>query len=170
MITTNGDTLEKLLYNLYTKSSFIAKDITIRNFGIDSMISGMSATKYQLQNFQKDLRQGMLTGQTNVSDLNGNAELAKGVVSLKDLKLKTKYSAATAQGAFNIYDFGLKISSIFAFRMIDQYSGHNNWALDDPIRLPIEVGGTLFEPSKTPDNKELLEFIQNRQQNRSGLN
>jgi len=45
MFSTNGDTLEKLLYNLYTKSTFIVKNLTIPNFGIDNFITTIDLTK-----------------------------------------------------------------------------------------------------------------------------
>ena len=56
MITTNGDSLEKLLYNLYTKSLFVAKNVKINNFSIDTFIASKIQPNYDITQFKTEFK------------------------------------------------------------------------------------------------------------------
>ena len=61
MWSTNGNSLEEQLYNLYTKSDILAKNITINNFSIDNLIQAVSSPNYNLKSFKDDLKEAILT-------------------------------------------------------------------------------------------------------------
>lgn len=161
MLSTNGDSIEKLLYNLYAKSSFVIKDTKIKKFNIDGLIEDITNKDYNVQNLDSDIRSALLTGQTDVSSLNSDAELTKGVLTLKNTKFQTKYSAASMSAAINIYDFGLNLASAFSFYPMDKAQSVINKS-NDPVKLNIKAIGTIFEPQKTVDSTELTKVLQFR--------
>lgn len=161
MFSTNGDSLEKLLYNLYVKSSFVLKDTTINKFNIDGFVEDITNKDYNVQNLDSDIRHALLTGQTDVSSLDSDLELAKGVLTLKNTKFQTKYTSAALSASINIYDFGLNLTSAFSFYPMDKVQGEINKSYN-PVRLNIKAMGTIFEPQKTADSQELLKALQFR--------
>ena len=61
MWSTNGNSLEEQLYNLYTKSEILAKNITINNFSIDTIVQAVSNPNYDLKkSFKDDLKAAIL--------------------------------------------------------------------------------------------------------------
>jgi hypothetical protein len=127
MISTNGNSTEELFYNLYTKSSFIAKDYAIYNFGIDDFITKIASQEYDFQNLKQDLKNSVISGTTVIQEMSGDLELTKGLMQFKNLNLRTKYSAATAIAALSIYDLQIKLSSILSFDIASLISkSYNN--------------------------------------------
>jgi hypothetical protein len=160
--STNGDTLEKLLYNIYMKSTLIAKEMIIPQFSIDSLIENINKKDYNLKTASIDLKNALETGETEVTSLNSNIELAKGVVTIKDTTLQTKCAAATISAIIDIYNFTLNLSSEFSFYMVDILSASNN-ANNKLVKLGMKATGTIFDPKKTVDITELMKLLQAKQ-------
>lgn len=160
MISTNGDSIEKQLYNLYVKSALLAKDITINHFSLDDLIDIVRDPNYNLQNFDDVVKNALLTGKTAVSKISADIALIKGILSLKNIKLQTQYTTAAAEANVNIYNFGINLASIFSFYMLNKNTinnYNNNYTI---IKFGLNIEGTLFSPQKTADSKELLQYLQ----------
>lgn len=161
MWSTNGERLEEQLYNLYTKSEVITKDITLSNISIDDFIQLLGIPNYNIENFATDLKKALLTGKTDITDLKTSLELSKGVFKMPDIAFKTKYSAGSASAIFDLYKFNINTKSIFSFYLAQPRYGRSftDYA---PIKLTIDATGDFFSPKKEADTKELLELLKSR--------
>ena len=163
MWSTNGEKIEEQLYNLYTKSNVITKDITVSNISVDDFIQLLGVPNYNLASFSTDLKNALLTGKTNVSDLKTSLELSKGIFKMPNLAFKTKYSAGSGSATFDLYKFNLDANSIFSFYLAKPKYGRSftDYA---PIKMTIKATGNLLSPKKEADTKELLELLNSRVQ------
>lgn len=161
MWSTNGNRLEEQLYNLYTKSEVITKDITLSNISIDDFIQLIGIPNYNIANFSTDLKNALLTGKTDIADLKTSLELSKGVFKMPDIAFKTKYSAGSASAIFDLYKFNIDAKSIFSFYLAQPKYGRSftDYA---PIKVTIDATGDLFSPKKDADTKELFELLKSR--------
>lgn len=161
MWSTNGDKLNEQLYNLYTKSNVVTKDITLSSLSIDNLIQEMGVANYDVTAFQSDLKKALLTGETEISDLKTSVQLSKGIFKLPSITFKTKYSAGSGAATFNIYDFNIDSSAIFSFYLAKQKHGRSvvNYA---PSKMTVTAKGNLFSPKKESDTKELETILMDR--------
>jgi hypothetical protein len=158
MISTSGNNINELLYNLYTKSSVITKDITIDNFSIDELIEKLTAKDYVMENFKDDVKTALLTGKTLITDLKlSDVELFKGLIKIPSIIFKTKYTAASAKAELNIYDFGLNLNSVFSFFMTKSTKSQNVGTA--PVKIEINATSSVFSPKKEAITKDLEDFI-----------
>jgi hypothetical protein len=159
MISTNGNKINELLYNLYTKSLIITKDITIRNFSIDNLIQKLTTKNYNPANFKDDVKASLLTGDTQIDDLkSSDVELSKGLIKMPAITFKTKYTSGTATANINIYDFSLNLNSIFSFFLAKQTKGKN--IVDySPSKITVTATGTIFSPKKEAVTKDFEELL-----------
>lgn len=159
MLTTNGDSLEQLLYNLYTNSTLIVKDAKISRFSIDDFIYKITDVSYNAQNLNDDLKYALVVGQTNLNSLTSQLELTKGIVSIKSAKFNTNNSAGTATGAINIYNYSLDLNSMFAFKLNRATTRTRG---DDVFKMNIKWHGNIFEPSKSSNVNDLEQVFSNK--------
>ncbi|MBM5802311.1 MAG: hypothetical protein FJ077_16165 [Cyanobacteria bacterium K_DeepCast_35m_m2_023] len=158
MWSTNGNSLEEQLYNLYTKSEILAKNITINNFSIDNLIQAVSNSNYNLKSFKDDLKAAILTEKTDISELKAAVEFVKGLFSLKDVTFKTKYTAAAASATFNLYNLDIDLISVFSFYLSKPAPGRS-YTDSTPTKLTLKAIGNLFAPKKEADTKELEDLL-----------
>ena len=163
MWSTRGEKLNEQLYNLYTRSSVVTKDITLQNFSIDDLIQEMVAVNYNALSLKEDIKKAMLTKVTQISDLKTDVELTKGIFKLSSLAFKTKYSVASGSALFNLYDFNVDSSTIFSFYLAKPRYGRSltNYA---PAKMTVTARGNLLYPKKTADTKEIEEILRARNQ------
>jgi len=163
MWSSNGDKTNELLYNLYTKSNLITKDITISKFSIDSLIQLLGVPNYNINSFSSDVKNSLLTGETKISDLKTSLELSKGIFKMPTLAFKTKYSAGVGSAIFDLYKFNLDANAVFSFYLAKPKYGRN-YTDYAATKMPINVTGNPFSPKKEADTKELMEFLKDRVQ------
>ncbi len=163
MWSTNGEKTDEQLYNLYTKSNVITKDITVSNFSIDDLIQLLGVPNYNLANFSSDVKNSLLTGKTNISDLKTSVELSKGIFKMPTIAFKTKYSAGSASATFDLYKFNLDANGIFSFYLAKPKYGRSftDYA---PSKMTVKATGNLLSPKKEADTKELVELLKSRVQ------
>ena len=161
MWSTNGDRLEEQLYNFYTKSEVITKDITLSNISIDDFIQLLGIPNYNIVNFPTDLKKAMLTGKTDIADLKTSLELSKGVFKMPDIAFKTKYSVGSASVLFDLYKFNINAKSIFSFYLAQPKYGRS-FTDYSPIKITIDATGDFFSPKKEADTKDLFELLKSR--------
>lgn len=159
MFTTTGDTLPKLLYNFYTRSTLIAKNLKVQRFGIDTFIEKIASKTYDLQNIKTDLKNSINKGTTDISTLNTNIEITKGILSLKDMTFQTKYISAAAAAGINIYDFSVNWVSIFSFYPVGKMVTQNSKNSKDIVKIGLKATGSMFDPQKTVDSDDLMAFL-----------
>ncbi len=161
MWSTHGNTLDEQLYNLYTKSNIVTKNTKLHNFSIDEFIQQIRNINYDVANLTKDIKEAMLTGETNISELKTDLELTKGDFNLSSLFFKTKYSAVSGDLLFNLYDFKVDGSAIFSF-----YLGSSKYALNSrnykPTKITINAQGSPLSLKKTANVKELKQKLEER--------
>ena len=158
MWSTNGNSLEEQLYNLYTKSDIVTKDITISNFSIDDIVKAAGASDYNIKTFKDDIKQALLTGKTEISELKAAVELTKGLFALKNVAFKTKYTSGAASVSFNLYDLNMDLSSVFSFYLTKPTYGRN-YTDYATAKLTIKATGNLLTPKKEADTKEFEDLL-----------
>jgi hypothetical protein len=161
MITTNGDSMEKQLYNLYTKSTLAAKDLSLKNISIDNLAGKVSQSSYDPKDLDSDVKSALLTGETKVSNLKSEVELTNGIVALKNISFNTIYTAGTASAVFSVYDFNLNLSSILSFYIMEKVSG-KGYETKSASQIELKASGTIFGPEKKADYNQLKEDIQSK--------
>jgi hypothetical protein len=158
MWSTNGNSLEEQLYNLYTKSNIVTKDITVSNFSIDEIVQAAAAPDYNVKTFKDDMKQALLTGKTEISELKADIELTKGLFSFKNIAFKTKYTSGVAAANFNLYDMNIDLSSVFSFYLSKPSYGksYKDYAT---AQLTLKATGNLLTPKKEADTKEFEDLL-----------
>ncbi len=164
MWTSNGDSLEKLLYNLYTKSSIVAKDISIDNFSIDDFILKINRPDYKLYNLEDDVRQAVLIGKTTISDMATDIELNEGIIKIGSLKLKTKYSSVVAAALIDIYKFTINMNSKISF-LINPTTASISYSEYLSSNIDLTATGDLLSPKKETKFNDLVTIINEREKN-----
>ncbi|MFK7967681.1 MAG: AsmA-like C-terminal region-containing protein [Rickettsiaceae bacterium] len=158
MWSTNGDSLEEQLYNLYTKSNIITKDITVSNFSIDNIVKAAAAPDYNIKAFKDDMKKALLTGKTEISELKADIELTKGLFDFQNMTFKTKYTAGAAAARFNLYNLNIDLSSVFSFYLSKPTYGrsYKDYAT---ATLTVKATGNLLTPKKEADTKEFEDLL-----------
>ncbi len=163
MWSTNGEKLDEQLYNLYTKSNIVTKDITLNNFSIDNFIQVLGDPNYNIGAFDDDLNKTLLLDKTQMSDLQANVELSKGIFTLSSMAFKTKYSIGQGAATFNLYDFNLDISSNFSFYLAKPKYGRSSTDYA-PAKMSVTAKGNFFNPKKEAKTEDLKEVLKARNQ------
>ncbi|NRB10108.1 MAG: hypothetical protein HRU35_00595 [Rickettsiaceae bacterium] len=158
LISTNGDKLNEQLYNLYTKSTILAKNLTINDFSIDELIEKTNSADYTISELDKDIKKTLLTGSTEIADLKTELTLTKGVFTLSDLVFKTKYTAGSGNANINIYDFNIDLATIFSFNLNRARTGRA-FTEQMPGQITLKATGSVFSPKKEADSKSLREIL-----------
>lgn len=162
MWSTRGSRVEEQLYNLYTKSELVAKNISFNNFSVDDFVQKVAINNYNISKITDDMNKMLLTGTTEVTDLKTNIELSKGIVALESVIFKTKHTAGTASSSLNLYDFSIDGSAIFSFFL--SKPTHERSVSNDPIKMTVTAKGNLFTPKKEADIQALQEKLKQNQQ------
>lgn len=163
MVSTNGEKLDEQLYNLYTKSEIVSKDITLNNFSIDDFIQTLSDPNYNINSFKDDLNKTLLLNKTIMSDFQTAVELSKGVFTLPSIAFKTKYSIGQGIAKFNLYDFNLDALGKFSFYLAKPRYGRS--ATDyAPSEMTVTAKGNFFNPKKEANTESLQEVLKSRNQ------
>jgi hypothetical protein len=163
MWSTNGNRTDEQLYNLYTKSNIIAKDITVSNVAIDDLIQLLGNPNYNIVKFDADVKNSLLTGKTDISDLKTSVELSKGVFTMPSLIFKTKYSSASGSAIFDLYKWNLDANSIFSFFLAKPKRGRSS-ADYAATKMKVKAVGNVMSPKKEADTEELIAVLKSRNQ------
>lgn len=151
-IFTTGDTLEKLLYNLDIQSAFILKNTIINNFSIDDLIEKINTKNYDPSLLDSDLTTILTTGQTKITNLQGNIALNKGIGLLQDINFTTNYAGGAASLALSIYNYDIELTSILSFYITNNQQNLNTMNNKNiSSTLAIKANGSIFFPKKTVD-------------------
>lgn len=161
MWSTNGEKLEEQLYNLYTKSNVITKSTSIANFSIDNLIQNLGDPNYNSSTLKDDLNKTLLLDKTDISDLQTNVELSKGVFTLSSIIFKTKYSSAQGSATFNLYDFNLDAKSTFSFLLPKVQNGRTTRDYL-PSKLTVTAKGNFLNPKKEANTDEISNALKDR--------
>lgn len=164
MWTTNGATTKEMLYNFYTKSTIITKNIEIGNFSIDEFLRKISTKGYNDENLKQDKKQALLTGSTKITDLQMEAELTKGELDLRDIKFKTAFTSGIAAAKFNIYDFNVNINSEFSFLVAANIKPGVSFVNYQKAKMKMQAAGNLYSPKKEADFSDIDRIIKERKE------
>ncbi|MCC8417847.1 MAG: AsmA-like C-terminal region-containing protein [Rickettsia endosymbiont of Bryobia graminum] len=153
--SATGDSLEKLLYNLTSKSDFIIKSSRINNFSIDSLIEKVNSKNYDYKNLKNDMTIALSQGQTGVNSAYGSLSLEKGVITIQDILFNTKYTSGVASLVTNIYNSDILLNSIFSF-YINYGGGDGKLPI---INVNVTAKGNISNIIRTADDTELENFL-----------
>ena len=103
-ISTHGDTIAKLLYNLYTKSDFVASAVKWEGFDIDGFVKAINVLNYDPNNLATDAISFASTGTSNIPKMSGSYNIERGVIKFSDVKFNTDRTSSSAVASYNIYD------------------------------------------------------------------
>jgi hypothetical protein len=160
VFSTNGDSLEKLLYNLYNKSSLIAKGVVLNNFSIDQFIEKINNENYDVNNLSYDIDKMLLTDNTTITDLKSELLLSKGMLDMTSVAFQTKLTSQTGNLKFNIYDY-----SLGADLSVDFYILHKRKFKPvsyHPVNIQLNASGDIMNLSRKITTDKITEVINTR--------
>jgi hypothetical protein len=159
-LSTTGDSLERLLYDLSANSEFLIKNARINNFSIDQLVEKINNKTYDISLLKSDIDKAVSEGQTELVNMQGKLKLKNGIVSMNDAVFNTKYTTGSVASAINIYNFQIALSSIFSF-YVKEFSKDNVTENDknNTSSIKVDATGSIFSPVKTPDSTELTKTL-----------
>mgnify|MGYP003887292723 FL=1 len=158
MISTNGKNLAELLYNLYVKSAFLAKNVHWNNFNIDGFVSYASNSDYNQANLETDALDFMKKPQTIMSFLDGELELNNGDFKIQNIDFETGKSSGKANAQYNIYDTNLLVNTNFVLK--PPSTSIYDSRLE--IKLPVKVEGKLLDAKREFDFTDMARYLKRR--------
>ena len=143
-ITTNGDTVAKFVYNLYTKSNFIASAVKWAGFDIDGLATATDNVNYNIANITADTNRFASTGIANIQKIAGGFEIERGIIKFSDITFNTPRLSGTALASYNIYNSNLdsNVKATFSLAPRDRFSGNT------PVDVEIHTYGNIASPKK----------------------
>ncbi|MGC0372221.1 MAG: hypothetical protein DGJ47_000929 [Rickettsiaceae bacterium] len=161
VFSTHGDSIDKLLYNFYTKSNIIMKGVHVNNFSPDEFISKINKKSYKIADIETDLNKMLLTGSTFITDLKSNLKMSKGILSFDSIAFKTK--STSTSGAANINIYKQNVDSIFNASFYIVHRKENKFTSNyKETDMQIKIKGDLFNPSKKALAEKVIETIATR--------
>lgn len=157
IFTTRGENIREQLFYLYSKSKIFFTDITLNNFSLDDFVEQISSQTYNLDNYKSDFKKALLTGKTQVKELEGQILIEKGIINMPSLKFTTKYTLGTGNFDFNFYNFQTNSSINYSFLLSRQK--FTNLKKDQEVRINITSSGDVFTPKKDFNIEELEKLI-----------
>lgn len=157
VFSTNGDSLEKLLYNLYNKSSLIAKGVVLNNFSIDQFIEKINNENYDVNNLSYDVDKMLLTDNTTIIDLKSDVLLSKGVLDLAPMSFKTNLTSQTGNLKFNIYDYSLDSDLAVNFYILHKRKFKP--VSYQPLVVELKASGDIMNLSRKITADKITEVI-----------
>ncbi len=157
MISASGDSLAQLLYTLYTKSDFVAKNVKLDNLSLDTLITQTDNPKYQAARLDEDINYYIGNGTDIIQSLSGKIELNQGLFKASDLKFNTARIYGIGSAAYNIYDtkIGLDARMVFAPPM-------NKSKVQKYIPIGLKVTNTITAPKKEIKFDDFKAFLKQR--------
>ncbi len=155
-ISTNGDSAEALLYNLYMKSKFIATDLQVNGCNIDAFIKKLNDLQYNPKDMNKDFDLALSSSSMKLSNITGDYGIDSGILSFKNIALTTPLASSTFALDYNVYNQDLNLSSLWSFY----------FSLSDSNTRPNSFGFTIKKDGqdfvKHLDNTSLLKAFRVR--------
>ena len=150
-ISTNGDTIAKILYNLYTKSEFVGSNIEMSNMDLENIATIVSSPNYETNNnIIADAKTSLSNGSTLISTATGGYEIERGIIKFPNITFSTKSTSNTLATSYNIYDTTIDslLKTTFSQPTKEKYSQ------SIPINLTIHTHGKITSPQQeiTYDN------------------
>lgn len=160
VFSTNGDSLEKLLYNLYIKSSLIAKGVVLNNFSIDQFIEKINNENYDANNLSYDVDKMLLTDSTTITDFKSDLLLSKGIIDMTSIAFKTNLTAQTGDLKFNIYDYN--IGGNFSMDFYILHKRKFKPVSYQPLNTQLNLTGDIMNLSRKITTDKITEVINMR--------
>lgn len=157
ILSTNGNSVEELLYNLYSKSSLIAKGVVWKNLSIDDFISRINNESYNIDNLQYDLDQMLLTGTTNISDMKLDFSISRGAFDFENINFKSKLTSSAGNMSFNLYEQTIEASLVSNFYIL--FKRKFKPGSYQPIASKLEISGDLKNLKKTFESEKIQEIL-----------
>lgn len=144
-VSTDGDTIDKFLYNLSTDSKFIASKVKWNGFDIDGLFLAINDKNYNPVNLEPDSKRFISSGVTNIEKIEGNFSTEHGIIKFTDVVLNTPKVSATALALYNIYTSNIDttVKATFVLSPRVQYSNATN-----PVEVMIHTYGNISTPKK----------------------
>ncbi|MGV2432927.1 MAG UNVERIFIED_CONTAM: AsmA-like C-terminal region-containing protein [Rickettsiaceae bacterium] len=155
MISTSGDTLDEVFYNIYTKSTFIGKNLIWDNFNIDGLIDHTNNKSYKSSNLAKDTEYYMAIGSTTMNNIKGDFEINKGLFKFSDIAFDTRRTGGASNAQFNIYNNKILVNTEFNFKP----SLSTTYGSETTIKLEMGVDNDILAPKKTFNLESFKDFL-----------
>ncbi|MCP5369840.1 MAG: hypothetical protein H6909_04050 [Rickettsiaceae bacterium] len=168
IISTHGDSLEKLLYNLYSKSSVIAKGVVLNNFSIDQFIETINNENYDVSNVLYDVDKMLLTDNTTIIDFKSDLLLSKGVIDMAPITFKTQLTSNNGNLRFNIYDYNLEANFSTNFYILHKRKFKP--VSYQPLSIELKASGDIMNIDRKITTDKIVEVINMRNTEESVTN
>lgn len=156
-----GNSPYELAKDLKLKASFAARDLTFNHFNLPSLIDRAAEkdTPYDAGNFESLLISATKTGETTISRLDGQMNIDKSVLNLKNTTFSTPRARGAIAGGMNILSYAMNFVSKIAF--IPVYNAPR-------LNLNTTIAGTLKSPVITINADDIINYLNNIPVNTDG--
>lgn len=159
VISTYGESLEGLLYNLHGKTSFQGRQFKLDNLSIDTFAEKISNLQYDSKALLKD-KDIMLRGQKGtLRVVDGDISLAQGTFKLSDLDFQTTRSVAKGDALYNIYDSKMGLNLDYLFNIRSRYGAGRQ------VKVGYKASGQVLKPEKSVNLSDVEEYFKQNQSN-----
>ena len=144
VISASGETVDKFIYSLYSKSDIVASTVEWYGFDIDGFVDAVSAQGYNKANTNVDAKKFASSGVTNISKITGGYEIDHGVIKFTDATFTTKHTSCSVMASYNIYNSvtDATMKAIFSPLTRDVYHP------PQPIEVVIHASGNIASPTR----------------------
>jgi hypothetical protein len=159
---SNIDSYDIFSKNLEFSGNYIAKFITLQNFGIDDFIEQITKKNYDAKaRIEYDGYYAVLKGSTEIPLLSGSVDVKGGSATLADTIFTTKFSSGKMSAKLNLngtFDVGTKANVMFEFQIPEGLEQKDPMAQKiEPKKLKANMSleGSIFAPSRSLDRNDL---------------
>jgi hypothetical protein len=158
-LSTNGVSPAALALALNGQGSISSSDFVIHGIELNSLAHALRddvSTQGAIDNLVRFMRSPFRGGETRFTDINGEFDIDKGVVSLNNTKLEAKGFVMTSKGTINLPRWKLDLMNTVSF--------------PDDKNVPsfdIIVRGPLDEPARGLRDQMMRNFLEDRINNKA---
>jgi hypothetical protein len=139
-VLSRGETLSEIKDNLKSENSIIAKNVSLANFNLDDLIISYKDSEITPYSESKKTDKILASDELFIKQLDSKFEIDGAKLSTSNLTFSTKQSTAEGEFTSDLADYTIDGKVKFKFK--DSRSARNN-----KITFPVEVSGSLFDPS-----------------------
>jgi len=145
---TNGGTPYQWISNLKGKVEFSARNVTLPDFDLNSIIKG-AAELYSVIDMQHVLQSAFGTGSTIFRSIRGQIQLDRNIAKAESIAFSTDYSRGVLAGNFDLHTFLTNLGVRFVFAPVPK----------SRVNLLITLKGALDTLERTLDTKDIDDYI-----------
>lgn len=115
-LSTHGNAMKDLLYNAYLSSNFIAPNLQVNHYDVESFVKKIASLNYDKQNIDDDINSITQSNTySSIKDFVGRYSMENGMLNVTDCTFFTAHSSGALSVVYNIYTNDYALSETTSF-------------------------------------------------------